>query len=70
MNPLVKRGNAAADIGRPLPGDAPSQVVPGAEGSPQAAGPEDTEDRYRGDLFLPGWLKIEREPTADQAPGA
>ena len=70
MNPLVKRGNAAADIGRPPPGDAPSQVVPSAEESPQTTGADDTDTRYRGELFLPGWLRIEREPTAEQGPGA
>ena len=70
MNPLVKRGGAAAEIGRPPSGDAPSQVVPGGEESPQSATAEDDDDRYRGELFLPGWLKIELQPTAEQGPGA
>jgi hypothetical protein len=70
MNPLVKRGNAAVDIGRPPPADAPHQVVPWAEVSPQTIGAEDAENRYSGDLFLPGWLKIELNPTAEQGPGA
>ncbi len=68
MNPLVKRGNAAADIGRPPPADAPSQVVPSIEESPKATGGEEADDRYRGELFLPGWLKIELDPTAEQGP--
>jgi len=69
MNPLVKRGGAAAEIGRPPSGDAPSQVVPAGEESPPSAAAEDGDERYRGELFLPGWLKIERDPSADQGPG-
>jgi hypothetical protein len=68
MNPLVKRGNAAADIGRPPPADAPSQVVPSIEESPKTLGGEEADDRYRGELFLPGWLKTELAPTAEQGP--
>jgi hypothetical protein len=70
MNPLVNRNSAAVDIGRPPPADAPSQVVPWAEESARSIGGEDANTRYRGDLFLPGWLKIELQPTAEQGPGA
>ena len=69
MNPLVNR-NHAADIGQPSPADAPSQVVPLAETSSHSIGAEDAATRYHGDLFLPGWLKIELQPTAEQGPGA
>ena len=70
MNPLVHRNNAAADIGRPPPADAPMQVLPWAEVSSHSIGPEDADTRYQGELFLPGWLKIELQPTAEQGPGA
>ncbi len=70
MNPLVNRSNHAADIGRLPPADAPSQVVPSADTSSHSIGAEDAATRYRGDLFLPGWLKIELQPTAEQGPGA
>ncbi len=69
MNPLVNRNNAA-DIGRPPPADAPMQVLPWAEVSSHSVGPEDADARYQGELFLPGWLKIELQPTAEQGPGA
>ena len=69
MNPLVNRHNAAVDIGlRPV--DAPMQLPPLSEQSPNTLGPEDTNTRYQGDLFLPGWLKIEVQPDAEQGPGA
>ena len=70
MNPLVNRNNAAADIGRPPPADAPMQVLPWAEESSRSIGAEDANTRYTGELFLPGWLKIELQPTAEQGPGA
>ena len=69
MNPLVTRGSAAADIGRPPPGDAPMEAIPWAEDSPRTIGAEDANARYQGDLFLPGWLRIELQPTAEQGPG-
>ena len=69
MNPLVNRNNAAVDIGSP-PADAPMQVPPLSEESTHTLGAEDSGTRYQGDLFLPGWLKIELQPTAEQGPGA
>ena len=70
MNPLVTRNNHAVDIGRPPLSDAPSQVVPWAENAAHSQGDDELEARYQGDLFLPGWLKIELQPSADQGPGA
>jgi hypothetical protein len=70
MNPLVNRNSAAADIGRPAPADAPMQVPPLSEEATHTLGAEDTGTRYQGDLFLPGWLRIELQPTAEQGPGA
>ena len=70
MNPLVNRNSVAVDIGRPPPGDAPVQVVPWAGDSSHSLGAEDADNRYHGELFLPGWLKIELQPTAEQGPGA
>ena len=70
MNPLAKRHNATVDIGRPPPADAPMQVLPWAEDSPRSIGAEDASTRYQGELFLPGWLRIELDPTAEQGPGA
>lgn len=70
MNPLVTRGNAALDTGRPALADAPMQAVPWMEDSPCAIGGQDAEARYSGELFLPGWLRIELQPTAEQGPGA
>ncbi len=70
MNPLVNRNSAVIDLGRPPPADTPSQVVPWAEDSPHTIGAEDADARYQGDLFLPGWLRIELQPTAEQGPGA
>jgi hypothetical protein len=69
MNPLVNRNNAAVDIA-PQPADAPMQVPPLSEEAMHKLGAEDTGTRYQGDLFLPGWLKIELQPTAEQGPGA
>jgi len=45
-------------------------VLPWAEDSPRSIGAEDANTRYQGELFLPGWLKIELHPTAEQGPGA
>ena len=70
MTPLVNRHNAAADIGRPPPADAPMQALPWAEESSRSIGAEDANTRYQGELFLPGWLRIELQPTAEQGPGA
>jgi len=69
MNPFANRPDAAVDIGRPPPADAPMQVVPWAEDSRRSIGAEDAATRYAGDLFLPGWLRIELQPTAEQGPG-
>ena len=69
MNPLASRHDAAVDIGRPPPADAPTQALPWAEDSPRTIGAEDADTRYRGALFLPGWLRIELQPTAEQGPG-
>jgi hypothetical protein len=69
MNPLVNRNNAAVDVGAP-PADAPMQVPPLSEEATHTLGAEDTGTRYQGDLFLPGWLRIELQPTAEQGPGA
>lgn len=70
MNPLVNRHNSAVDIGRPPPADTPSQVLPWTEGSAHDLGAEDADTRYQGDLFLPGWLRIELQPNAEQGPGS
>lgn len=69
MNPLVNRHNPAVDIG-PRPADAPMQVPTLSEESTHTLGAEDANTRYQGDLFLPGWLRIELQPTAEQGPGA
>ena len=69
MNPLVNRNNAAVDIA-PGPADAPMQVPPLSEEATHTLGAEDANTRYQGELFLPGWLKIELQPTAEQGPGA
>ena len=69
MNPLVNRHDTAVDLG-PRPADAPMQLPPLAEQTGHSLGGEDTNNRYQGDLFLPGWLKIELQPTAEQGPGA
>ena len=69
MNPLVNRRNPALDNG-PRPADAPAQVPPLSEDSSHTLGAEDGNTRYHGDLFLPGWLRIEQQPTAEQGPGA
>ena len=69
MNPLAHRPDAAVDIGRPPPADAQMQVMPGAEDSTRSIGAEDAATRFRGELFLPGWLPIELQPDAEQGPG-
>ena len=69
MNPLVNRHDAATDIGRMQPADAPMQAMPRAEDSARSIGAEDAATRYQGELFLPGWLRIELQPTAEQGPG-
>jgi hypothetical protein len=69
MNPLVNRHNPAVDIGQ-RPADSPTQLPPLSGESSHSLGAEDANTRYQGDLFLPGWLRIEREPTAEQGPGA
>ena len=69
MNPLVNRHSRALDIA-PRPADVPAQVPPLSEESTHTLGAEDIGTRYQGDLFLPGWLKIEQQPTAEQGPGA
>ena len=69
MNPLVNRHNPAVDLAR-RPADVPMQVPPLSEESTHTLGAEDAGTRYQGDLFLPGWLKIELQPTAEQGPGA
>jgi hypothetical protein len=62
MNPLVNRNNPAVEIG-PRPDDSSMQLPP-------LSGAEDANTRYQGDLFLPGWLRIELQPEAEQGPGA
>ena len=69
MNPLVNRHIATADTGRAPPADAPMQVLPWAEDPRRSIGAEDADTRYQGELFLPGWLRIELQPTAEQGPG-
>jgi hypothetical protein len=69
MNPLVNRNNAAVDLALP-PADAPMQLPPLSEQSSNSLGAEDANTRYQGDLFLPGWLRIELQPAAEQGPGA
>jgi len=69
MNPLANRHDAAVDIGRAPPADAPMQGPPLAEESTRSIGAEDAATRYKGELFLPGWLRIEQQPTAEQGPG-
>jgi hypothetical protein len=70
MNPLANRHNPAVDTGGTPPADAPMQVLPWTEDSPRSTGAEDAGARYQGELFLPGWLRIELDPTAEQGPGA
>ena len=67
MNPLVNRHTV--DIA-PRPADMPMQLPPLSEQTISSLGAEDANSRYQGDLFLPGWLKIELQPTAEQGPGA
>ncbi len=70
MNPLANRNSTAADVAHAPAGDTPMQLPPLSEEAAHTLGAEDTGTRYRGDLFLPGWLRIERQPTAEQGPGA
>jgi hypothetical protein len=70
MNPLANRHPAAEDIGSPSLVDAPTQVVPWVEQATSSISAEDAHARHQGELFLPGWLKIEMQPTAEQGPGA
>ena len=69
MNPLAHRPDAAVDIGRPPPADAPMQGLPLAGDSARTIVAEDAATRFQGELFLPGWLRIEQQPTAEQGPG-
>ena len=68
MNPHIHPA-PGVDHGSLPPADAPMQVVPWAEDSPRTIGAEDAQSRYSGPLFLPGWLKAELNPTAEQGPG-
>jgi hypothetical protein len=71
MNHHANRSpGAAVDPGGAPPADAPMQVQPWSEDAPHAVRADDGDARYRGELFLPGWLRIERQPTAEQGPGA
>lgn len=69
MNPLVHRHDAAVD-NAPVPADAPMQVPPLTEEAAHTLGADDAGTRFQGDLFLPGWLRIELQPSAEQGPGA
>ena len=70
MNPLVHRNNTGADAAHAPPGDTPMQVPPVSEESAHALEADAADARYQGELFLPGWLPIERQPSAEQGPGA
>ena len=70
MNPLASRGTAEIDPGREPPGDAPMQVLPWAEDAPGRTGQNTIENVYAGHLVLPGGLKLELLPSAEQGPGA
>jgi len=70
MSPIAHRGGTAADTVQAAPDDAPTLAIPPTLEAPRTAAPEDADGRYRGELFLPGWLRIEREPSAEQGPGA
>ena len=69
MNPHTHPA-PGVDAGGQPPADAPTQVVPWAEDAPSTIGAADTQSRYSGALFLPGWLKTELNPTAEQGPGS
>jgi len=45
-------------------------VLPFAEDAPGRTGQNTIEHVYAGHLFLPGWLKLELAPSAEQGPGA
>lgn len=66
MNPLANRHHPAADIGHLAPSGSLTEVPPLTE---EVAGPDESISLYQGDLFLPGWLKTELQPNADQGPG-
>jgi hypothetical protein len=68
MNPLVNRQHAA-ESGHAPAGDTPMQLPLLSEEAGHALAAGDAGSRYQGDLFLPGWLRIEREPQAEQGPG-
>jgi hypothetical protein len=70
MNPLASRGTADVEVGREPPGDAPMEVLPWAEDVLGRTGQTGIENAYAGHLFLPGWLKLELPPSAEQGPGA
>ena len=70
MNPLASRGGDATDAARTPPADAPLQVLPWAEDAPGRSGQHSISHVYDGQLFLPGWLKLEMAPSAEQGPGA
>ncbi len=70
MNPLVNRNSPAVDSGHAPSDEAPMQVPPLSEETAHTLGAEDAGTRYQGGLFLPGWLRIERQPSAEQGPGA
>jgi hypothetical protein len=70
MNPLASRGIPDPEQGREPPGDAPLQVLPWAEDAPGRTGQNTIDGVYAGHLFLPGWLKLELLPSAEQGPGA
>lgn len=70
MNPLVHRGTVPHDDDRPPPADAPVQVAPLTGELSATAGAQEAAAPQGGELFLPGWLKIELPPEAEQGPGA
>ncbi len=69
MNPLANRHHAT-EAGHARTGDTPMQLPPTSEEAGHQLGTGDADARYQGELFLPGWLRIEREPLAEQGPGA
>ena len=70
MNPLANRHGQQLDPARQPPADAPMQVAPFSEEQGRTLGAENADTRFQGDLFLPGWLPIEVQPSAEQGPGA
>ncbi len=69
MSSLVNRQHAT-ESGHARTGDTPMQLPPLSGETDHAHGPEEASSRYQGDLFLPGWLRIECQPLAEQGPGA